>query len=106
MDEADLSRMNDIELQKEYGRMKARLSKDGGRDPEGYRRLEAVSEEMDRRRRAVREEYFRDLREETGPLSPLGMECYVCGRTVEQFNDFVRRNAEADFDLKSSTECR
>ena len=70
MDEADLSRMNDIELQKEYGRMKARLSKDGGRDPEGYRRLEAVSEEMDRRRRAVREEYFRDLREETGPLSP------------------------------------
>ena len=92
MDEADLSRMNDIELQKEYGRMKARLSKDGGRDPEGYRRLEAVSEEMDRRRRAVREEYFRDLAPALQNIPEADIEVAV--RTIEAFYKvmYERRN--------------
>ena len=97
MKDPDASGMNDEELQQEYDRLRARLSKDKGRDPEGYRRLEELGGEIDRRRRESRREYFRSLKAETESLAPMGMECYICGRSVEDFNDFVRRNAETDF---------
>lgn len=92
----DFSGLNDAELRREYGRAKARLPKGGGRDPGGYRRLELVAAEIERRRKLARDEYFRVLRSEAGASAGSG--CYLCGRTVEQFNGFVRRSAETDFD--------